>query len=173
MKVYNKREEYWVHIRGKRQQLQKYKWNNLRYEHGSAKTGTYVLELRPGIRVGIIEQVKVSGEATDFDVKILSNNWDDSTSGYDIYEVATWTNNDRLLYDQNVDAYYISGVKTRKKELEALKRDNTNEELPCLAMIVDVTTGDMTTMEAELIVEGDFPPDDKRMTLSLRAHPKY
>lgn len=163
MKTYNSKEISWANLRSRRTQIQKYIWTNI-----DKNFRWITLELRPTIPVGFIHQIKIYvPQATNFDTYIL-NKFEDSTSAYisTIHQIASWSGSNTLLHDSNIGpAQFISGYKTMKNEKEALHRpDGTTEPEPVLALVIERNSGsgDSTTIEAEIWIEGQFPPDDKR-----------
>ena len=177
MKTYNSREIFWLSLRDQNSQLQRYKWILDRNEKADR---FLVLEMRPRIPVGLIKSVKVEYPiGTDFDTKIF-NSWNgcschpsiDSTQlDNTIHCVSSFTGSDRLLFDNDVEAYFTSGYKSMKNEKETLKLDNTRGEEPILVLVIERNTGalDGTIVFGEILIEGFFPPDDKLASLSNTA----
>jgi len=181
MKTYNSKDVFWLDIRGKRSQLQKYKWTLDRNE----KSWRYMtFEIRPDVRAGLIHQIKVElPDITDFDTRIM-NAFDgcschpsiDSTQHETtIHLIYSATASDRLLRDSDVGpVYFISGMKRLVNEKEAKHPypwDSTNEPEPVLAMVLEKDSGvsmDATNIFGEFLIEGDFPPDDKRRSPVIR-----
>lgn len=188
MKTFNTREMFWTNIRGRRAQIQRYLYRlNGTNERNQS---FYCLEIRPNCPVGLLHQIKLTVPfASNYDTMILNEGWDfrniqsnrpdirDSTAALEntIYQIASWTDTNRLLYDSAVGpVYFESGNKTLKNEKEnklwpskhkvSGGWDETRAPEPCLALIIEVDTfdwtpvsNDATTISAELLIEGQFP----------------
>jgi len=166
MKTYNSRDVFYLDLRGRRQQIQRYAWSNI----GSESTA--VLEIRPGTGSGMIRQIRMAVPGvTDFDA-IFSQSLDTTTGmAYNVDVVESYTNENETLIDTAVDWFFHSDKKSMKNEKETMNYDSTLGTEAVILLSLLANAGVFTNITAEILIEGDFAIQNPRPLVKRRSDP--